>query len=77
MPKLNALPNRASVMPATAGPTTRARLNEALFRAMAWSRSLRGTTSATNDWRTGMSKALVMPRIRARTWMCQISTTPA
>ena len=61
--KSGSSPIVAMVMPATAGPMMRVRLNTALFRATALATSDLPTISTTNDWRMGMSKALTMPRI--------------
>jgi hypothetical protein len=67
IPKLIAGPHSASVTPATAGPTTRAALNVAELSAMALTRSSRGTSSAANACRTGISTALTRPRNMAST----------
>src|SRR6266540_2675418 len=48
--------------PATAGPTTRAALKSEELSAIAFMRSSFPTSSTTNDWRVGMSKALTTPR---------------
>ena len=53
--------------PPTAGPMMRAPLKVALLRATAFTTCSRPTISTTNDWRTGMSTALMQPRIAART----------
>ena len=76
MPKLKAGPKKARASPATAGPMTRARLKLALFRAMALTRSRRGTSSAAKACRTGISTALTKPSMVASTMTCQICTTP-
>ena len=64
------------VRPAIAGPTIRAVLKTAEFSATALATSLRPTISTTNDWRVGMSTALVIPSSSARTMICQTSTRP-
>ena len=55
IPKLLATPSVAIDSPAIAGPMTRDRLNEVELRAIALTRSSRGTSSATNAWRSGIS----------------------
>jgi hypothetical protein len=65
MPKLLATPKMAIVTPATAGPMTREILKEVELRAMALTRSSRGTSSATKAWRTGHSTALTNPATSA------------
>ncbi len=69
-------PNAPMVSPATAGPMTRAPLNIAELRATALPTSLGPTISMANDWRTGMSTALAIPRASARTTTIQSSTRP-
>jgi len=62
--------------PAIAGPITRAALNSDEFSAIAFIRSSLPTISTMNDCRMGMSNALAMPRIVARTRTCQTAITP-
>jgi len=51
-------------MPASDGPTSRAMLTMDELMAMAFDRSRRSSTICTmNDWRPGMSNALMMPCI--------------
>ena len=71
-----AVPSPAMTRPATPGPASRARLNEALFSATALGRSPAGTSSETNAWRAGASNALAMPRPSARTYTCQSWAVP-
>ena len=47
--------------PAAAGPSTRARLNEAELSAIAFISDSRGTSSATSALRIGTSNALTTP----------------
>ena len=64
------VPNAAIDSPAIAGPTMRAMLKLAEFRATALPMSSRPTISTANAWRVGMSTALVSPRRVASTKMC-------
>ena len=68
--------NTPMVRPATAGPTIRAALKIAEFRATALPMSSRPTISMTNDWRVGMSMAWVQPRAKARMTISQTWTVP-
>ena len=85
MPRLIATPATADpvaavpkpmITPASAGPTTRAELKAIELRAMALASRLRGTRSAANDWRTGMSTAFTRPSTPAIASTIQISTMP-
>ena len=68
--------NRPIVIPATAGPRTRAPLNIAELRATALPMSSRPTISTEKAWRVGMSTTLVSPPSSARIMICQTSTAP-
>ena len=59
-------PTRAIRIPATGGPTTRARLNIMELSEMAWRKSSRPTISTVMPWRIGTSKALIRPWNKAR-----------
>ena len=59
--KAVAVPQRAMASPAAAGPTTRAPLNTAEFRAIADTSDSLPTISATKAWRAGMSSVLARP----------------
>jgi hypothetical protein len=61
--------------PARAGPITRPRLNEALFRPTALDTSSGPTISMTNACRAGASTEAPMPSRAARTNTCQTCTT--
>ena len=69
-------PTAATTIPPSEGPTARAVLNAAEFKATALSRSLRSAMWISNDWRAGTSKAFTMPKKVARTSTCQTWTTP-
>jgi len=64
-------------MPATAGPTTRAPLNTAEFKAMALMRSFLPTICTTKDCRAGRSRVLAIPYTVASTATCQYWMWPA
>ena len=66
-----ATPARAMSRPAAAGPTMRATLNAAEFRATALVTSARPASSTTKAWRTGRSIVLATPHTSASTQMCQ------
>src|SRR6185437_2045577 len=61
MPKHQDRPRPAMIAPPMLGPTTRAMLNPLELSAIAPGRSSRPTSSTTNDWRAGISKALITP----------------
>jgi len=67
MRKTQPEPTAAIRTPAMAGPTRRAALNEAEFRATALDNSASGTRSDTNVWRAGESKAPTHPSRSANT----------
>ena len=68
-------PKSAYASPPMDGPTTIAMLNIVEFSAMAFVSTGRSTISRTKDWREGASKAFTTPRQKARTMMCQGTTT--
>lgn len=71
-------PTIAITTPAREGPTRRAPLTRNEFRAMALGRSSRDLSIwTTNDWRIGMSKALIRPSMMLSRTMCQVCTIPA
>ena len=57
--------------PATAGPSSRAPLNVALFSAIAFGRSRLPTISITNACRVGLSTTVATPRPKASRYTCQ------
>ncbi len=61
------LPIAATMIPARAGPTRRARLNEALLSAIALWRESGPTISFTNAARVGLSTADTTPSGNANT----------
>ena len=56
--------------PAKDGPTIRAQLNAELLSEIAFMSSSRHVISMTNDWRAGMSNAIVIPPRMASTMIC-------
>ena len=66
----------AIMIPASAGPTIRDALNSIELSATALIRCSRPTSSTTNDWRTGLSIAVMMPWIVASTYTCQSWIAP-
>ena len=65
--KAHPVPIEAMMIPATAGPTIRAALKDVEFSAIALESSPSPTSSATNVWRTGASKAAAQPNRKANT----------
>ena len=59
------VPHHAMTTPATPGPMSRPRLNDAELSATAFASFSLGTISETNAWRVGLSMAVVMPWRRA------------
>src|SRR4030095_3565976 len=62
--------------PPMLGPTIRAALKHAELSETALLTSDRATTSATSDWRAGLSSTLARPTPVASTATCQYSTWP-
>ena len=76
-PVAAAPPPRAPIIrPARPGPRMRARLKAAELRPTALVTSSWSTSSDTNDWRAGASKAEPMPKTNASRYTCHTSTTP-
>ena len=69
-------PKAAITRPATAGPTMRAAWKVAELRPIAFGSRSRPTTSETNDWRDGLSKAVPMPKAKAITYTIGVVATP-
>ena len=70
------MPTAAITIPATAGPTMRALLKIPELSPMAFIRSFLPTISMMKDWRAGISKATIRPRMPASVAMCHTSTVP-
>jgi hypothetical protein len=74
--KAMSTPKRAMRSPATTGPTIRAVLKAAELSATALTMSALPTSSATKDWRVGMSMVFTQPSTKASAQTCQYSTCP-
>ena len=59
------MPTALMTRPATAGPAIRARLNTALFSAMALAMPSLPTISTANACRVGLSTTVTMPSAKA------------
>ena len=70
------VPSRLMTSPATAGPAIRARLNTALFSAMALAMPSRPTISTAKACRVGLSTTVARPSPNASAYTCQIATVP-
>ena len=68
--KQSAMPRCAMRNPAMDGPTMRAQLNAELLSEIAFIKSARLVISMTNDWRAGISNAIVIPLHTASAMMC-------
>ena len=69
-------PKREMSSPATTGPMMRAELKAAELSATALTMSDLPTSSATKDWRVGMSTVFTQPSSSASTQTCQYSAWP-
>ena len=69
-------PKAAITRPATAGPTMRAAWKVAELRPIAFGSRSRPTTSETNAWRDGLSKAVPRPKANAITYTMGVVATP-
>ena len=74
--KAAGMPTAPMTRPATAGPAILARLNVALFSAMAFAMPSLPTISATNVCRVGLSTTATRPSAKASRYTCQTATTP-
>ena len=74
--KATGIPTAAMTRPATAGPTILARLNVALFSAMAFAIPSLPTISATKVCLAGLSTTATMPSAKASRYTCQTATAP-
>jgi len=74
--KATGVPATLITSPATAVPAIRARLNTALFSAMAFGTASLPTISAANACLAGLSTAVIIPRANASRYTCQIRAVP-
>ena len=74
--KHGAMPTRAMIVPAAAGPMMREQCTTTLFNATAFKTRSEPTISTTKDCRAGLSKAKTVPRTKTSASTIHGSTSP-